>query len=596
MSNNPGSSTFYVELIKPSHYDKDGYVIQWWKSWIPSNSLAVLYGLSIDVAKRKALGPNVNFEISAYDETNTRIRTKRIINRFRKNNNRGLVCLVGVQSNQFPRAMAIGRELKAAGIQVAIGGFHAAGCISMLPELTPELQEAVDMGITLFAGEAEGRLEALFQDADAGRMNPIYNYLNDLPDMQGVPVPFLPEKHIRRYVKALGSFDAGRGCPFSCSFCTIINVQGHKSRFRNADEVEQIIRNHADQGIDSYFITDDNFARNKNWEEIFDRLAHLREKEGLGIYFIMQVDTLCHTIPNFVTKAQRAGCRFVYIGLENINPDSLKGVSKRQNKISEYRKMLQAWHDERITSYCGYILGFPTDTPETIEREIRIVQKELPVDILEFFILTPLPGSQDHKEMYLKGEWMDPDLNKYDLEYVVSNHPIMSREEWQDIYHRAWHIYYSWEHIETILKRAVAAGIYLPRLVSLIFEYYGSYRFESLHPLQAGIFRRKGRNERRPELERESVFVYYPRRVWDAVSTAVPASFFLVKLLLLWWKVSRDPENKHYLDIANTPVEEGHEDELELFEVAEAAKSAAAKAIEMKNSKQKAAEKALTEN
>ena len=587
------SSKFHVELIKPSHYDQDGYVIQWWKSWIPSNSLAVLYGLIQDAAQRNVLGQDVEIKISAYDETNTRIPIKRILKRFRKNNNRGLICMVGVQSNQYPRAMAISREFRDADIQVAIGGFHTGGCISMLPELPPELQEAIDQGITLFAGELEGRVENLLRDADNGLLKPIYNYLNDLPDLQDVPVPYLPEKHIRRYVKALGSFDAGRGCPFSCSFCTIINVQGHKSRFRDADEVEDIVRTHHAMGIDSYFITDDNFARNKKWEEIFDRLAYLREEQGIDVYFVMQVDTLCHTIPNFLLKAQRAGCRFVYIGLENINPDSLKGVSKRQNKISEYRKMLQAWHDVRITSYCGYILGFPNDSPESMEREIRIVQKELPVDILEFFILTPLPGSADHREKYLKGEWMDPDLNKYDLEYVVSDHPTMTREEWQDMYYRAWHIYYSWEHIETIIKRAFAANIFLPRLVSLIFEYYGSYRFENLHPLQAGIFRRKSRHTRRPEQPRESIFVYYPKRIWDAVTTVVPATFFLARLLFIWWKVIRKPENKNYRDIANTPVDEGHEDVLEMFEASEAARNFVEKEKSKKEAIAAAREKAL---
>ena len=262
----------------------------------------------------------------------------------------------------------------------------------MLPELTPELQEAVDWGITLFAWESEGRLAGLFKDADAGQMKPVYNYLKDLPDLQDEPLPFLPHDNVRRYARSIGCFDAGRGCPFSCSFCTIINVQGQKSRYRNADDVEGIVRSHVAEGVDTFFITDDNFARNKNWEDIFDRLAHLREKEGLDVYFVMQVDTLCHKIPNFVVKAQRAGCRFVFLGLENINPASLMGVSKRQNSITEYRKMLQAWHDVRVITYCGYILGFPDDTPETIERDIKIIQKELPVDLLEFFILTPLPG------------------------------------------------------------------------------------------------------------------------------------------------------------------------------------------------------------
>ncbi len=89
----------------------------------------------------------------------------------------------------------------------------------------------------------------------------------------------------------------------------------------------------------------------------------------------------------------------MFLGLENINPDSLLGAKKKQNRISEYRKMLLAWKKVGCFTYAGYILGFPGDTPETIVRDIKIIQRELPLDLLEFFCLTPLPGSEDHKKL-----------------------------------------------------------------------------------------------------------------------------------------------------------------------------------------------------
>ena len=113
-----------------------------------------------------------------------------------------------------------------------------------------------------------------------------------------------------------------------------------------------------------FFVTDDNFARNRNWEPILDRLIDLRENEGFKIRLLLQVDTLCHRIPGFIEKAARAGCNAVFIGLENINPESLLGTKKRQNKIWEYREMLQAWRKQKVMTWAGYILGFPTDTPE----------------------------------------------------------------------------------------------------------------------------------------------------------------------------------------------------------------------------------------
>jgi hypothetical protein len=322
-----GQRRFVVELIKPSHYDDDGYVIQWAKSWVPSNSLACLYAIAQDAATNHALGPDVEIEINAYDECHTVIPIKKIASRIQAADG-GLVCLVGVQSNQFPRAMAIAEQLRAQGIAVAAGGFHISGCLSMLPELPPDICAMRDIGVALFAGEAEGRLADVFRDAFNGKLQPIYNFMNDLPGLQGQVTPFLPVQILKRYSQTLGAFDAGRGCPFQCSFCTIINVQGRKSRWRDADDVEALVRANLAQGVFRFFITDDNFARNRNWEPIFDRLIQMREEERLSLQFIIQVDTLCHKIPNFVDKAARAGCARVFIGLENINPDNLLSAKK----------------------------------------------------------------------------------------------------------------------------------------------------------------------------------------------------------------------------------------------------------------------------
>ena len=191
--------------------------------------------------------------------------------------------------------------------------------------------------VSLFAGEAEGRLEQVLHDAAAGALKPLYNFMNDLPNLEGTPIPLMAAERAQRTAGGATSFDAGRGCPYQCSFCTIINVQGRKSRRRSPDDIEKIVRVNYAQGLRSFFITDDNFARNKDWESILDRLIYLRQVEKLSIGFIIQVDTLCHRLPNFVEKCALAGVRRVFIGLENINPDNLLGAKKRQNKITEYR-------------------------------------------------------------------------------------------------------------------------------------------------------------------------------------------------------------------------------------------------------------------
>ena len=550
---------FQLVLIKPSHYDDEGYVIRWWRAMTPSNSLAAVYGIAADCADRQVLGPDVAIDIEAIDETNTRVDVPALVSRFRRQNNFGCVALVGVQSNQYPRALDIARPFRAAGIAVAIGGFHVSGCLSMLDGGAVDLDACRDMGVAIFAGEAEGRFEALLADVAAGRLAPVYNYMKDLPGMQGTPVPFLPKRYIERTLGSSASFDAGRGCPYQCSFCTIINVQGRKSRYRSADDIEHLVRLNWAQGIRKFFITDDNFARNKEWESTFDRLIELRERDGIPLGLMIQVDTLCHKIPNFMEKAKRAGVNKVFIGLENINPDNLAAAKKRQNKITEYRKMLLAWKKQGILTIAGYILGFPADTRETIKRDIEIIKEELPIDLLEFFCLTPLPGSEDHQTLWKNGVAMDSDLNRYDVEHVCTAHPTMSMNEWQDIYHEAWSLYYTPSHMKTLLRRAAATGVPVGNLAKYLLTFSTTDRLENVHPLQGGILRLKHPSERRPGMPRENGWLFWPRFAWHTFAKHVILTGAIMRLLIWQTLVTSSPHAHHYMDQALTPV--GDDDE-----------------------------------
>ncbi len=558
---------FCLVLIKPSHYDDDGYVIQWLRSAIPSNSLAVLYGLALECANQKSLGDDVEIEIHAFDETNTRIRPKRI-GALIKDAGAGMVMLVGVQSNQFPRALDIAADLRQLNLIVAIGGFHVSGTIAMLKDRDPDVRRAEEMGVSLFAGEAEGRLDQVLLDAYNGRLRPLYNFMNDLPNLEGAAMPLLPAERILRTAGANTSLDAGRGCPYQCSFCTIINVQGRKSRYRSADDCEQIVRTNVAQGIHRFFITDDNFARNKNWEAILDRMIELREKEGFQINFIIQVDTLCHRLVNFIEKCSRAGVKRVFIGLENINPDNLMGAKKQQNKITEYRTMLLAWKKAKVLTYCGYILGFPNDTPETILHDIRVIQKELPVDLLEFFYLTPLPGSEDHQKLHEAGTWMDPDINKYDLNHAVVGHSRMSKAEWEQVYHDAWENYYTDEHIETVLKRAMATGISPGKALFLIVWFKGCIRIEGIHPLEGGFLRLKFRRDRRSGLPRKSPLIFYPRSAAELVWKQIKWTHLYLRLYRMYGQLKKDPRRAEYTDLALTQVTDEEVETMEMFQSA----------------------------
>ena len=122
----------------------------------------------------------------------------------------------------------------------------------------------------------------------------------------------------------------------------------------------------------------------------------------------------------------------MFIGLENIDPDNLIAAKKKQNHIADYRELLLEWRKHRCITYCGYIIGFPNDTPESVVRRIEIIKRELPVDILQYSCLTPLPGCEDHRT------------------------------------------YYTDEHMKTVIRRAAAGGPRVDTVAFLLVTFWGS--------------------------------------------------------------------------------------------------------------------------
>ena len=274
----------------------------------------------------RVLGPDVDIEVEACDECNTVVDVAAVAKRIRAAGG-GMVGLIGVQSNQYPRALDLGAPVprtRSDGDDRRLScqrlHFHAA-------DLAGRSAGGARSRHPSFAGEAEGRMAEVLRDVAAGQAKPIYKYLSDLPEMAAAVYPILPRSVVTRVAGHYSSFDAGRGCPFQCSFCTIINVQGRKSRYRTPDDVEAIVRANVAQGITRFFVTDDNFARNRNWEPILDRLIELREREKFNIKLLLQVDTLCHRIPGLHRE----------IGARRLHRD-LPRPGKHQSRVPDGRQ------------------------------------------------------------------------------------------------------------------------------------------------------------------------------------------------------------------------------------------------------------------
>ena len=531
-----------IVLIRPSKYDDEGYVIRHLRGVLPSNTLACLYGLTEEVRASRALGSGIDIEIEIFDDTVQKIPVRKIIKSNSPPRRRTVVALVGVQSNQFPRASDLARQFRNAGLQVLIGGFHISGSLSLCPEHPPEIRELTDVGVSIVAGEVEESWVDILRDALEDRLKPLYNFLECRPDLTTKPVPRIHQRYLRRFIaRNYGTIDCGRGCPYRCSFCTIINVQGRTMRFRSAETIVRAIRdNYRHYGVDYYFFTDDNFARNALWRELFEQLARLREDEGISIRFMIQVDTQAYRLPDFIPMAARAGCTQVFIGLESINPQNLQSAGKSQNRVQDYRKMIAAWHEAKIATHVAYIIGFPFDTAESVREDIERLKTELKVQQASFFMLTPLPGSQDHLQMTQTGQPMDPDLNNYDAFHETMPHPNFRPGEWQDVYSDAWRRFYSFDYFRQVLADAAPENYW--NVFRNFIWYRNSVMIEGGHPMIHGFLRIKDRKDRRPGYAVESRLRHARRRLRDWVALIRGWTSLILEMEELWLQTRRRSE------------------------------------------------------
>jgi hypothetical protein len=524
-----------VVLVRPSRYDDDGYVVRHLRGTLPSNTLACLNGLTVDAVASGALAP-LDVEVHVFDEAVDRVIPRRLGRRFRRPGTMTVVALAGVQTNQFPRARDLALEFKNEGFAVMIGGFHVSGAVAMAPSMPPECQELIHAGITLVLGEVEHRWTALLSDAACGTLQPVYDFLSDLPELAGRPLPCGSLRLDRKFaVRGYGTIDAGRGCPFQCSFCTIVNVQGRTMRSRGAEGILDHVRRHyridGRPSIRHYFFTDDNFSRNPEWEAILDGLIALRRDEGVAIDFMMQVDTAAARIPRLVEKAAAAGCVQVFIGMESLREDNLKSAGKRQNRVGEYRASIARWHESGIVCHVGFIIGFPFDTYDRVMEDVRTLRDDLQVDQASFFMLTPLPGSRDHRAAVDAGVPLDADYNQFDSFHATMPHPRMTASEWVAAYRDAWREFYSFDHMRRALLRQNPHTYWG---LMKCFLWYRASMMEGAHPMVTGFVRLKDRLARRPGLPIEPRWRFFSRRVGEVSRQARDYARLLREMQELW--------------------------------------------------------------
>jgi radical SAM superfamily enzyme YgiQ (UPF0313 family) len=321
--------------------------------------------------------------------------------------------LVGfsVMTATAPRAYQLADHFRSRGIPVVLGGVHP----SSLPE------EALQHGDAVVIGEGESHWASVVKDAAARSLKRIYPNAPFLP-FEEVPSPRWDLLPAERYFVPR-TVQVTRGCPMSCSFCSVSSFFGRTYRHRPVAQVIEEIEAHKKRLL---IFADDNLTGNADLaKELFAALIPLKKK------WVSQCSLSIADDPELLDLAARSGCIGLLIGFESISPDVLKSIGKRGNLHRQYRESIRKIHARGIHIQGSFIFGFDEDTPESIPATVRFV-KENRLTGVNYCRLTPFPGTKLYADLDREGRIIDRDWSKYDRQNVVFRPRHFTPRELQD--------------------------------------------------------------------------------------------------------------------------------------------------------------------
>jgi len=332
--------------------------------------------------------------------------------------------LVGLTAltSTAPRAYEIADEFRARGVPVVMGGMHA----SALPE------EALQHVDSVVIGEAEGLWPRVIQDLRQGNLQPIYRH-QGFPDLAGVPPPRRDLVPLHRYY-AQSTLQASRGCPFNCAYCAVTCFFGHTYRCR---PVEEVMAECASLHARPLVFLDDNIVGRPSYaRQLFERLRDLKTT------FVSQASTTLLQTPELLRQASEAGCRLLFIGLETLSPANLAQMGKRINVVGKYRDLIKRLHDLDISCVGSFMFGMDDDDEDVFDRTADFAE-EVGLDVGQFSILTPLPGTRLYNRLEAEGRIIERDWSKYDGGHVVFRPLRLSVEALEAGFRRLYERFYS---------------------------------------------------------------------------------------------------------------------------------------------------------
>jgi radical SAM superfamily enzyme YgiQ (UPF0313 family) len=341
---------------------------------------------------------------------------------------------ISVMTAMAHRAYEIAEHFRRRGAKVVLGGMH--------PTALPD--EGLEHADAVVIGEAEELWGPLLQDVMHGVLAPVYKS-DRFPPMEKIPVPrrdlFQPGAYM-----TTNCVQATRGCPYGCDFCTVTEFFGGKFRLRPIDKIVREVDSLPGKFV--VFVDDNITGHRKYAKELFKALAPLGKRWGSQTTLNMADDT------ELLELAAQSGCSSMFVGLETINDGNLKSVNKYFNKVSKYREQFQKFHDHGVMMNTGIIFGFDGDHEGVFEETVDFLERNQ-IELAQFSVLTPLPGTRQLERMHADGRLTTMDWRHYDGMHCVFRPKQMTPAVLEAGCHWAWQSYYS---IPSVVRRILKPG------------------------------------------------------------------------------------------------------------------------------------------
>ena len=409
---------------------------------------------------------------------------------------------IGAMTRMVAKAYRMADAVRAAGVPVVMGG----------PHVTEEPDEALGRGggprhaDAVALGEADETWPQIVADAARGQLREIYKPIDEFgqerkPSLQSYPsipwesmdldqfniVPKAMAPVLRRVGGGWATFriipvESGRGCPYGCEFCTVTGFFGDSIRFRsNQSVVDELLRlksrARSEDGQMAVFFIDDNFAINvKRTKSLLRDIIAANAQ----VHWVAQISANLLRDEEFLDLIAASGGRWIFIGMESIDPANLASVNKGFNKPGEYQAVLQSLADRNIYAITSFIFGMDNDTPGVAERTLQQI-RTWPPGLPVFGLLTPLPATPLYKRLEDEGRLTRPKHWQDFQPFAMAHSPLkMSVQEAHDEVKYAWAHCYSPEaigqamnslghkevgyRINILVSRLCFRGIYFPQM------------------------------------------------------------------------------------------------------------------------------------